>query len=423
MITRMLEPYEGYRASLTAAVAFEGRCDYEKEREANLALTEEEVDNIVHPKGAPEPALPSETIRSPKCWASLSDDGETLYSCMNITTYTVRFAGSQVLMGGVGGVATLPPYRRMGGVRACMKAAFRDMYDGGYLFSALYPFSTAYYRQYGFEKGMPVHTWTLPLEGIQPVQTGGRIRQLLPGDNLEPLAQIYNRFYEGYNLSVVRRVYDRKMDLETLLNQQRYIYLWENEAGEPRGFMITHKDKDGNVLDCSTSFALNNGMLFLDVRAFQALLTFAKTAFSADYSKIRFSTPACLPMDALIREGASARCHRSWNGMLRVVNVEKVLSLCRCRGEGSIILAVEDPLLPENQGSWRVTFAPGKENQVEKTADAPDITLPVSDFSALICGVRSGSELPWMPGVQVHDPSVPFEQIFYPQKCHILDLF
>lgn len=421
MITRMLEPYEGYRASLTAAVAFEGRCDYEKEKEANLALTDEEIDQILHPKGAPEPALPSESIRSPKCWATLSDGGETVYSCMNVHTYTVRFGANQTLMGGIGGVATLPPYRRMGGVRACMKAAFRDMYDNGYLFSALYPFSTAYYRQYGFEKGMPVHTWTLPLKDIRPVEAGGRIRQLLPGDSLEALTEIYNRFYEDYHLSVIRRTYDRKMDLEALLNQQRYVYLWENDAGEPRGFMITHRD--GSVLDCTTTFAQRNGMLFLDAQAFQAMLTFAKTAFSADYNAIRFSTPACLPMDALIREGASASCKHSWNGMLRVVNVQRVLSLCRCRGEGSIILAVEDPLLPENQGNWRITFAPGKANQVEKTTDAPDITLPIGDFSVLICGVRPASDLPWMPEVQVHDPSVPFEQIFYPQNCHILDLF
>lgn len=44
-------------------------------------------------------------------------------------------------MGDVGMVATLPPYRYMGGVCACMKAALEGMCDRGYIFSALYHFS------------------------------------------------------------------------------------------------------------------------------------------------------------------------------------------------------------------------------------------------------------------------------------------
>jgi predicted acetyltransferase len=421
MITRLLKPEERYRAALTMAAAYERCFDYKKEKEACLSLTQAEKDNILHPKSAQEPALPSEVIQSPKCWASLTDDEETLFSCLDVYTYTVRFAGEQVLMGGVGLVATLPPYRHMGGVRACMKAALEEMCDSGYVFSALYPFSTAYYRKFGYENGISVHTWSLPLENIRVLDVGGRVRQLLPGDSLQPLADIYNRFYKDYNLSVVKRDYDKDMNLEALLSQQRYVYLWEDEGGAPRGFMITHKD--GDVMDCTTTFDFNNGMVFLDVRAFQGLLSFARSAFSSNYRAIRFSTSACQPMDALLVEGASVRCERNWNGMVRVVNVKRAFSLCRCKGEGSIVIYIDDCILPENHGAWRITFAPDRKNHVEKTGDAPDISLPISDFSALLCGVRSGEDLCWMPEVKIHNHSIAFEQIFYPQKCHLIDLF
>jgi predicted acetyltransferase len=421
MITRILKPEERYRAALTIATAYERPLDFEKEKEACLSLTQVQKDNILHPNNAQEAALPSEVIQSPKFWATLTDDEETLFSCLDISTYTVRFGGKQVLMGGVGLVASLPHYRRMGGVRACMKAALEDMYDNGYIFSSLYPFSTTYYRQFGYEKGMPVHTWTLPLENIRATDVGGRVRQLLPGDSLEPLAKVYNCFYNEYNLSVVRRVYDQTLDVEALLKQLRYIYLWENEAGDPRGFMITHKD--GDVLDCTNTFNLNNGMIFLDRLAFQGLFSFVRSAFSSFYQAIRFCTPACQPMDALLVEGNSTTCERTWNGMVRVVNVEHALSLCRCKGEGSLIVDIIDPMLPGNQGPWRISFAPGRPNQVEKTGYSPDITLPISDFSALLCGIWSGQDLCWMPDVQVHSPCAPFEQVFYPQKCHTLDLF
>jgi predicted acetyltransferase len=95
-------------------------------------------------------------------------------------------------MGADGMVTTLPPYRHMGGVSTCMKAALEDMCDSGYEFSALYPFSTTSYRKFGYENGMSVHTWSLLLEDIRVLDLGGRVRQLLPGDSLEPLADIYN---------------------------------------------------------------------------------------------------------------------------------------------------------------------------------------------------------------------------------------
>ena len=60
---------------------------------------------------------------------------------------------------------------------------------------------------------------------------------------------------------------------------------------------------------------------------------------------------------------------------------------------------------------------------MEKTADAPDILLPIGSFSALICGVQPADSLPMMPGVRIYDPSVPFGQLFYPQKCAVSELF
>ena len=54
-------------------------------------------------------------------------------------------------MAGVGAVQTLPPYRRRGGVAACFAKALPILYADGFLFSYLYPFSTAFYRRVGYE--------------------------------------------------------------------------------------------------------------------------------------------------------------------------------------------------------------------------------------------------------------------------------
>ena len=80
-------------------------------------------------------------------------------------------------------------------------------------------------------------------------------------------------------------------------------------------------------------------------------------------------------------------------------------------------------MLPQNNGVWQVDFAPGQENRVARTEEAADLCLPVNALSALLCGVRSAREIPWMPEVQVKNQDAPLEQIFYRKMCHVLELF
>lgn len=82
-------------------------------------------------------------------WGAFEED--TMFSTFAVTDFTQFFDGNQVKMGGIGGVATLPSHRRKGGIRGIFQAALTDMYENGCDFSYLYPFSTAYYRKFGYE--------------------------------------------------------------------------------------------------------------------------------------------------------------------------------------------------------------------------------------------------------------------------------
>lgn len=400
MIARKLKPEEQYLSGLNMAVAFEGGFDLEKERAAaGEAKADPHADH----------------------WGAFVENEENPVASFVMNKFTVRFDGHIVKMGGVGGVATLPAHRRGGAIRACVKASFRDLYDEGYLLSALYPFSTAFYRQFGFENGQPVSLWTIPLADLKLSDVGGRVRQLFPGDDLSPLLKVYNAFYGDCNLSVVREVYDPNLEKDNLLEQKRYIFVWEDETGEPGAFLIG--GRDGDVLNCRTDFSAKNGLLFRDARALRGLLYFVRTAFLSNFRSIRFAVPSFVNILSLIPEATSLECKWFLNGMLRVVNVEEALKLCRCRGAGEITVQVTDPLLPENNGIFRLTFAPGRENRVERVGAAPDVSLNIGDFSALLCGVRSADELDWMPEAKVENPAAPLGAVFYKKPCHVLDLF
>ena len=88
-----------------------------------------------------------------RCFGTFLDDDETICGVVNSREYLCRFDGGTYKLGGVGGVSTLPQYRRGGVIRACMTASLKDMYANDFTFAFLYPFSMQYYRKFGFEAG------------------------------------------------------------------------------------------------------------------------------------------------------------------------------------------------------------------------------------------------------------------------------
>lgn len=412
MIARLLKPEESWRWNQVMAAAFEWDFDLEKAKaEAAREKTEEEL---------------REQARN-RCFGALSDDGKILYGCVNSREYTCRFDGGAYKLGGIGGVSTLPPYRHNGAIRASLSASLRDMYENGFTFSYLYPFSTQYYRKFGYEVGAEARRWVMPLADIRPKDVGGTIEQIFPGDDFSPLLEVYDACFADCNMSAVRDRYDAGLEKAKLMEEHRYVYVWRNEAGAPRGLMIAHKTREDGavVMDCNHTFGAENenGFLFCDMEALSALLFFVKSAFSADYDKISFTTRREIDLTSLVGENNSASCSMFWNGMLRVVNVRRVLENCNCRGTGCVRIAVEDTILPENCGTWKLTFAPGQVNFVEKTEEKPDATMTINAFSALICGARDVHSLAWIPDAVVHNAAAPFAGVFYAKPCFMLDLF
>lgn len=412
MIARLLKPEESWRWNQVMAAAFEWDFDLEKAKaEAAREKTEEEL---------------REQARN-RCFGALSDDGKILYGCVNSREYTCRFDGGAYKLGGIGGVSTLPPYRHNGAIRASLSASLRDMYENGFTFSYLYPFSTQYYRKFGYEVGAEARRWVMPLADIRPKDVGGTIEQIFPGDDFSPLLEVYDACFADCNMSAVRDRYDAGLEKAKLMGEHRYVYVWRNEAGAPRGLMIAHKTREDGavVMDCNHTFGAQNenGFLFCDMEALSALLFFVKSAFSADYDKISFTTRREIDLTSLVGENNSASCSMFWNGMLRVVNVRRVLENCNCRGTGCVRIAVEDTILPENCGTWKLTFAPGQVNFVEKTEEQPDVSLTINAFSALICGARDVHSLAWIPDAVVHNAAAPFAGVFYAKPCFMLDLF
>jgi len=355
-------------------------------------------------------------------WAAFDDDNRTMMSTMTLVPYNAHFDGHKVSMIGIGGVATLPQYRRQGGIRACFGKALPDMYERGAAFSYLYPFSTAFYRKFGYELACERNVYKLQLSGMPSFEVAGSFHLLEPGANLKKdLQKVHRDFENRYNLMV----YDEDIEYNWVdacdpFLQQEYTYVYRSVNGTPKG-AVTYKpiiDDGDRTLDCSTS------VVFSDLEGFQAIIHLLKR-LQADHSHILISLPTDVELGALLPEWSFGyiQCKKVANGMVRVINAQQVLQLARMRGTGELIIELKDEQIAKNNGRFRVTFEDGVTTSVELTEADWDISLTIQDFSRMICGRYDISDLLWLPDVQLNCAPEKAAQLFYRKPMHITRYF
>ncbi len=408
MIVRKVRSSEIKRVQELSAIAFEYSMDNSKTPEQ---LFDEKVSN-------PQSRLDANW----QCqWGAFEDDGTTLMSGFAVIPYTVHFDGHPAAMAGIGGVATLPPYRRRGGVRACFEAALPDMYANGCIFSYLYPFSTAYYRKFGYELCYRRQRYKLLLDKIPSVPLLGRCH-LVEQENpmLGDIRQVYQAWQNRYNMMVIAEDFEFAWVCKSNpFQDQRYTYIYKAQDGQPKAYTTFQKvdDPDGRNLRCSRFF-------FIDVEGFYGLMNLL-VSLAADHRFVIFDAPMDQEILPLLPEwslGAGQCEMESW-GMARVVNVEQALRMATARGEGSLVLAISDPQIPQNNGRFEVTFAQGVENRVEKTHKEPDVTMTIQEFSRLILGVYEIESLPFLAAVAVHTDPRRLSPLFYRKPICITEYF
>lgn len=354
-------------------------------------------------------------------WAAFDTDGEMM-STITVPTYTVNFDGNPCLMGGIGGVATLPQYRCRGGIRGCFEALLPDLYRKGYDFSYLYPFSTCFYRQFGYENCVAKQEVQVDLGLLKKEPARGTYRLAEPGRDLRSAVRAVDQVWEATcNMAVIHdeKFYEYLLKLDPAVKQE-YCYVWFREDGTPGAYTIYRKsdDPDGRNIRCSK-------FVFSDREGFNALLQIFK-AQSADHRYAKFTLPEASALRYLLPEWSlgAASWHTAPAGMARVVRVQEVLKKAACRGSGSVVLEVTDPQIPENNGCFRVRFEAGKVLEAERTQEAPDAKLTIPALSALITGTCdfSGAKI-CLSGLEVVKDNPGFDGLFFRKPLFISDYF
>ena len=404
MIVRKIRENELKRCAQLSALAFE----YPMER-AEQSPQDYFRQVSEHPQGLKD-------VRWDSRWAAFEDDDATMMATFCVIPWRARFDGHEVVMGGIGGVASLPQYRRGGAIRRCFEAALRDMYAQGMTLSYLYPFSNAFYRKFGYELACDAVNWRLKLSSLPAFDVGGRWRMCEPDVDLtDDLRAVDAPMQRRYNCMVIRGDTEYLWAKEDPFVKREYTYVYYGEDGRPSAY-ATIDARPGQELK-ARRFAFN------DREGLTGLLALFRR-FAADHTHVNVTLPTDVDLRGLLPEFSLGTVGReiAQRGMARVVNVEKALSLARARGAGTLRVAVTDGQIPENDGTFEVAFAPGHDNDVRRTDAEPDVALTIQDFSRLILGCCEFDPA-WLPGVKAYCDLERARQVFYPKPNHITQRF
>ena len=135
--------------------------------------------------------------------------------------------------------------------------------------------------------------------------------------------------------------------------------------------------------------------------------------------------PANLRLSHLIPEWSLYPASRNLEifGMVRVVNVEKVLKLAKYKGSGNLIIKINDSIIEENNNTYAITFENDHLSSITKTNEMPHVEMGIDAFSTLIVGIYDSDSVLSFNNVTIFKNTENIKKVFYQKKCMLYEYF
>jgi predicted acetyltransferase len=294
------------------------------------------------------------------------------------------FAGRDLPMTGIFGVATLPEHRGGGLASEVVLTILREAREGGAALSALYPAVVRPYRRLGYELAGSFTEHRLALDRIPEDLGGGDAVEVIGPDDLAAVKDCFHRFVRDHTGTIEPvddlwwsiRVFDPVRE-----GQNRTVGVrGDDESLE--GFASFGYQTESRHLD--VDFGLScTAFVTTTARATRSLLSYFR-GFRGVGLWVEWPGPPSDPVSLLVEEHSLETPFRhTW--MLRLLDVPAALA---GRGypdvDGEVVIDVRDPHFPENRGPWRLRVQGGKAEVQE--ADEPATELGIGTLSALYSG-------------------------------------
>ena len=293
------------------------------------------------------------------------------------------FGGRSVPTGGIAAVGVPPEERGAGAAEALMTGVLRELRDGAVPVSTLYPSNLRLYRKVGYEQAGSSCTFAAPASLMPLAPRDLPARAVDPAEH-EVFHDMQRRFGErsNGNLARNRTIWEGKVDGT---RTKPYAYLIGPDS-EPTGYVVFHQKPTRHGFDL-----IVRDMAALTPAAWRRLFTlFADHRSLA--KEVFWDGPSADPRLGLLPDvGWRVADHELW--MLRITDVAGALT---ARGypagvEAGVGIEVEDDVIPENSGKYRLMVQAGA-GEVREAEEA-GIRLHVRALAPLYSGLRTATEL------------------------------
>ena len=396
--------------------------------EKNLASQISSIAFNFHYEEPDEKKLP-ELFAWPAEWTWGYFSGGKMVSCITDIPYAMRFDGHNTGMTGIGGVASLPETRHGGKIRKIFESLLREEYENGTEFSSLNPFSHSFYRMFGYELCNDRNEVTIQSSVFKKLKPSGRFEQHFPGDPTDILQKIHEQYIADINQTILRNHWDDDLAWKMFTHSSPYkddifTYIWHDEKDNPRSYISFRREmQDGGAVLFIREIVFTDGEALQNALAFFSLLSFRE---------FRWEAPTFIPIADLFPENWDFTQKLIPRDMLRVIHVQRALEKMRTPknlgapgslSEGEYILEINDPMLPENCGKFRVEFD-SKGSRVSKTDKAPDLSCDIPSLSQLVIGYRTlDNMLLCRKGIELHKNKELLSDVFTYRPSHLSENF
>ncbi|MBN1624536.1 MAG: GNAT family N-acetyltransferase [Clostridia bacterium] len=350
--------------------------------------------------------------------AAFNDEGR-MVAVLEAIPFKSYLDGQVVGSPGIAGVATLVEDRRKGHVKKLLQLIFNEMHENGDVMSYLYPFSHEYYRMFGYAQGSESKVIEVDIKKVIMSSHDGYIKQYIPGDSLDDIIKVYDGFSKNYNCSVFRKDWrwnrlfsddPYKTDIRVLVkydnnnNPVAYLKLKKREVAEYTYDMII----------IESAWTGDEGIM--------ALISIINS-FRGDLRKVRIEVPADFPISLFVNEVWDQVSTVHHTGMNRIIDASKALEIIRKpEKSGRAVLGLDDEYCPWNTGRWSIEWEKGT-TSVQKTDKLPDILCKAPEFSQLVTGRYSISDLKNFKKVEINKNEDTLNSLFVRKPCFIQDRF
>ncbi len=314
-----------------------------------------------------------------------AEDGRLL-SAMTQHPFDSLFCGHPVKLCGIGGVVTDPTARAGGNVRQIFETDLPRMYQDGYVFSALYPFSYHFYGKFGYTWAEFWRNVEVDRSILRPdLAKAEEIIRILPGEDDKGMRAIHEKYIVNKQLPILRS--------EWMWNDLRKGAPWETLkhayvlriGGEAVAYWIGQMERTGDggklrIIDMAWTSPQGMQAIFAMIRGMNEVATIAMRTYPGFDARL------------IVTEAYDVNEKTPGTAMVRVVNVERALSLLPAPPmTGEITLQVTDDQIAENCGCFTIR-GNGQTISVERAENEPHLTCSIQGLTALVVGRQAFGE-------------------------------